>query len=44
MDDAAAIRELERRLRRYRGKQLLRQIDELWLGGTLKTLKRKVLA
>ena len=41
MDDAAAIRELERRLRRYRGKQLLRQIDELWLGGTLKTLKRK---
>ncbi|MFZ7096214.1 hypothetical protein ACOPJQ_10155 [Luteimonas dalianensis] len=41
--NAIAVRELEKRLRRYRGKQLLKQIDDLWLGGTLRTLKRKVL-
>src|SRR5690606_12790860 len=44
MGDATAARELERRLRRYRGKQLLKQIDDLWLGGTLKTIKRKIAA
>lgn len=42
--NATVARELERRLRRYRGKQLLRQIDDLWLGGALRTLKQKVMA
>lgn len=41
MGNAAACRELGRRLRRYRERQLLKQIDELWLGGTVRKLKRK---
>ncbi|WP_229659146.1 hypothetical protein [Luteimonas terricola] len=41
MGNASACRELGRRLRRYRERQLLKQIDELWLGGTIRRLKRK---
>ncbi|WP_202840257.1 hypothetical protein [Luteimonas saliphila] len=41
MGNATAARELGKRLRRYREKQLLKQIDELWLGGALRKLKRK---
>lgn len=41
MGNASACRELGRRLRRYRERQLLKQIDELWLGGSIRKLKRK---
>ena len=36
----AACRALEKRLRRYRHKQLLKQIDELWLSGMMRRLGR----
>lgn len=42
MGDTVASRELGRRLRRYRERQLLKQIDELWLGGMLMKLRRRV--
>ncbi|NLG60024.1 MAG: hypothetical protein GX538_07665 [Gammaproteobacteria bacterium] len=44
MGNAIAAREVERRLRRYRRKQLLKQADDLWLGGALRSLKRRVAA
>lgn len=40
VDDQAACRTLEKRLRRFRRRQLLKQIDALWLGGVLRKLKR----
>ncbi len=36
----AACQALEKRLRRYRNKQLLKQIDELWLSSVLRKLGR----
>ena len=44
MGNAAACEALSKRLRRYRGKQLLKQIDELWLGGMIQKLKRRASA
>ena len=36
----SACRALEKRLRRYRQKQLLKQIDELWFSGMMRKLRR----
>lgn len=44
MGNEAASRELERRLRRYRSRQLIKQADELWFGGILRRLGRRTAA